>query len=334
MFRLFTKVGLILFIAMLLSVGVDALYRQANNLKYQWPQNIWIKPQIPNKYQIVKLGNSHLEDGLTFEHFKMRSFSLATVAQSYEYDLARLKMYSNQIDKGAIVIINVSPLSFSQGKPDKTGSLAYKYYDGSLSPFVIPNLQVGNYLETRIVPFVRAVYLWRITYAKKVQEIAMNSYAANFPKPQEKKAEPIIFPTDSPNIQDTPNPPNTTNTPGAIKPKIYKTADEELASAPYQSDERLQDSVIFMVDKWRDPSQFGSKYIDTNSKDLEALIKYCLNHKWRPILISIPISQRLIDGLGPDYMQAYVYGPLKTTNIHNVEFIDFSGYKQFRENAY
>src|SRR3989338_8924791 len=109
MFRIFTKASLILLAAMLLSIGVDALYRQANNLEYQWPQNFWIKPTIPDKYQLVKLGHSHSVDGITFAYFKMRSVSLATVSQSFEYDLARLKMYSNQIEEGAVIIINVSP---------------------------------------------------------------------------------------------------------------------------------------------------------------------------------------------------------------------------------
>ncbi|MBI3380090.1 hypothetical protein HY029_05020 [Candidatus Gottesmanbacteria bacterium] len=320
MLRLYIKTALILFIAILLSVGIDAVYRHTYHLKYKLPQNILVKSSIPDKYQIVKLGNSHSEDGITFDYYRLRSLSLASVAQSFEYDLAMLKMYANQIDKGAVIIINVSPLSFSQKKPGKAESLQFQYYDGRLSPFVIPHLQFGDYLQNQIIPFVRTVYLWREANSKKEQENAMNTFAANWPTPT-----PQVIPTVVQNNE-------------IIKvinlPKKHITAEEEMAKAPFWPEDGLQKSVNAMVNKWTQTGDFGSQYINANRSDLEELIKYGLDKKWRVVVVSIPISQKLIDVLGRKYMQTNFYEPFKKTNFLSAEPIDLSSYKQLRENAY
>ena len=324
MFLLLKKTVIVITIALILSIGIDILYRQTYHKKYQWPKNIWIMPDIPHKYQIVKLGNSHADDGLTFANYNLRSIALSSAAQSFEYDLAMLKMYQNQIDKRAIIVINVSPMSFSQKKPDKAESLQYKYYDGRLSPFLIPHIQAGDYIQSQIIPFVRAVTLWRDDHAKEVKNKAMNTYAANWTIPQEEI---------SPKVEITPK---ITKIPSrdsiAITPK--KSAEEELDEAPFSPDDRLQVSVNFMVQKWLYSGGFGREDLEANSRDLEKLIKYSLEKGWRPVLISIPISQRLINGLGGNYMENFLYKPLKKTNLHGSDFFDFSVYKKLRESAH
>ncbi len=90
-----------------------------------------------------------------------------------------------------------------------------------------------------------------------------------------------------------------------------------------------------MVNKWRNSGGFGLENTHTNGKDLEKLIKYSLDHNWRPVLITIPISQRLIDGMGLDsFLNKSIYMPLKKINTYNIPFFDFYELKNFRRNAY
>ena len=123
MFLLLKKTVIVITIALILSIGIDILYRQTYHKKYQWPKNIWIMPDIPHKYQIVKLGNSHADDGLTFANYNLRSIALSSAAQSFEYDLAMLKMYQNQIYQSTVQQYAVS----------KTAQI--KYFRENSSPF-------------------------------------------------------------------------------------------------------------------------------------------------------------------------------------------------------
>lgn len=320
MFKIFAKVFVIFCGAAILSIIVNYFYLRANHLTYQWPRNIFPKPPISRKYQIVKVGNSHADDGVTFDHFKMRSLSLSGAGQTWQYDLVKLKMYANQIDDNAIILIDISQLSFSQGKPRPTDSLTFKYYDGAISPFLIPNLQVGNYLESTVFPFVRATYLWRQDYAKQVEQQALNSFATTNWAPIKKPIPEPLIPTPV-----TQNPTNLTKN---------LSAQQEIAASPYQSDAKLQDSVIFIINKWHTPGDFGPEFFAANRTDLENLIEYCQAHHWRPVLMTIPISQRLTDGLGQDYLTTYVTTQIKKTNLHGSVYLDFSDQTALRSNGY
>lgn len=318
MLKIITRLSLIILAALTLSLIIDTFYRKKYNLAYKLPQNILIKPGIKNKYQIVSVGNSHAENGLTFANYKLKSISLASVAQSFEYDTALLKMYKNQIAKNAIIIINVSPISFSQKKPDAGDSFAFSYYDGRLSPFVIPNLKLDNYLESQIIPFTRSIWQWRDNYQKEVETRALNSFAANWPTSTPTPASVIM--TKEPIL--------------SVKPeKKNLSASAEFEQAPVENDQRLHESVIFMVNKWKNTGDFGKDYFEANSKDLETLLSYSKKNGWRPVLVSIPISKRLQDGMEKDFLVNYVFTPLKKTDTRSIDFIDFVWYDKFATNA-
>lgn len=300
------------------------IYRHIFNLPYQWPQNILPKGEIDDKYQLIQLGNSHSQDGIKLEQYNIKSLSLASVAQSYEYDLAMLKMYDRQIDQKAIIIIPVTPLSFSQKKPGRSDSFRYVYYDGRISPIYIPGLVLGDYIQSQIFPFVRSVYSWRQKHAEIVKQKAMDEFSANWPKIAEEKIEPQIAPKS---ITDNQN----DNLPKKI---IHLSAEEELANARFSSQDRLKQSVTFMLDKWLHSSDFDRKYFQDNIEDLKKLIKYSQKRGFKPILVSIPISKILREALGEDFMNAYMYEPLEKSNISGVEYFDLSNIDKFISNGY
>lgn len=150
---LLIKLLVIFFSVIILSLGIDYIYRQTYHLKYETPNNVFILPEIPEKYELVRLGNSHSQDGITFERYSVKSLSLASIAQTFDYDLAYLKMHARQIKEGAVIIISASPISFSSKMASVGDSLQTNYYDGRITPFLIPHIKIGDYLQSRIFPF-------------------------------------------------------------------------------------------------------------------------------------------------------------------------------------
>lgn len=332
MLKLLGKISLVVILALMLSLGVDYLYRQTHGIDYKWPENVLLSPDIPEKYEIVGLGNSHSQNGLTFEKYKVKSLFLASVAQSFEYDLAMLKMHSKQIKKDAVIIINVSPLSFSQNRPDNLDDANMNYYDGRLSPFLIPHLKLFDYLQIQIMPFVRSGYLWREEYAKSKKDIAMSVFAKHW----EKEPEPTV------EITTTSPVPEVTIVPILPIAKARSTIPSfnveeiqaELNALPEPTDDRLIESSRLMVEKWYKSGSFSTEAFDGNKKDLEAIISYSLDHGWRPILITLPISQVLLDKLEPNYMQQYVYDNLNDINLYGIKYFNFTSNTQLTKNKY
>jgi len=327
MLKLLQKISLVILLAFLLSIGVDYFYRQAFNTKYEWPENLLALPEIADKYEIVALGNSHSESGVTFQGYKVKSLRLVSVAQSFEYDFAMLKMHSKQIRKGAVIIINASPLSFSQKVPEKEDDVNMNYYDGRLSPYLIPHLKVSEYLQIQIVPFVRAGYLWREKNAKSAEETAMDTFAAQW-----KKQSPIPKPF-SPVVLDTPVV-QVVATRSSMQTFNVWEIQTELNAPPEPSEARLIASMHFMVNKWYNSGGFDPQYFAENRQGLEELIAYCLQHNWRPVLITLPISQVLLEGLNPNYLQQYVYDNLEKMDLKNIDYFNFATNTQLTQNRY
>lgn len=317
MLKLLTKIGIVLIFALMLSFGVDVLYRRSYHLPYELPKNILPYPEIADKYTLVKLGNSHADDGITFEYYNSKALSLSSVAQSFEFDLAQLKMYERQIETNAVILINISPISFIQKKPDARDAFQYNYYDGRLSPLFIPRLILGDYLQSQIVPFVRTGYLWRDKYNKQVEQTIQN----NISTPAKETPPPEILPFPVPTTDP--------------RKELIRELNLNI-ELPFESEDKLIQSVDFMSHKWYDSGDFSGEYLTTNSHDLERLIAYCLQNNWRPVLISVPISQALLDGLHgrDDFKRKYVYEPLAQTNTQGAPYFDFSQNEQFIQNGY
>ncbi|HCS79411.1 TPA: hypothetical protein DIV55_06790 [Patescibacteria group bacterium] len=258
--------------------------------------------------------------------------ALSSVAQSFDYDLASLKMYSRQIKEGALIIITISPISFSQEKADQENSLQYNYYNNRLSPFVIPNLKIEDYLQNQIVPFFRAGFLWREKYANEMAEKALTSFADQWvtQKSDTEESAPL---TNSPQNVTTKKADTVSGAVTIDYTFNVRGIQIELTSLPTTSSSQLIESVNFMFNKWYFSGGFGNQYFAVNRKDLEKLIAYCLQKKWRPVLITIPVSQALLDGLEPNYMQTYVYDNLAKTNLRGAPLFDLSANVQLTQNT-
>lgn len=334
------KIGLRLLLitsfVIILSIVIDYVYRTTYELPFKLPENLWIKKEIPDKYQLVKVGNSHAFEGITFEGFKQKSIDLSSTAQSFEYDLAMLKMYSKQIKEDAVIVINISPISFSQAKPGREDSLQAQYFDGRISPFLIPNLKVEDYLQSQILTFLIAGHNLRNQYANDNKErVAMAEQGITptpkpkkimtkeIPIPQKTKAEKPVEPVFS--LKDAVIHADQID-PASLNPDYFhvEMINTKLASSSAKASKRLVDSMLFSFDRWYRTKAFDPKYFGSNRKDLEKLISYTLKKKWKPVLITVPISAVMQEGLLDDYMQVYLYDNIKKTNLQGVPYFDFS----------
>ncbi len=300
---------------------VDGAYRHTYQLSYHWPQNVLVSPPIADKYTLVLLGNSHSGSGITFERYQLKSLDLSGAAQKFETDLALLKQYQNQIADGAVVIINASPISFSHTNANSSKGFQSGYY-GRVSPVFIPNLDWGDYIESEFFPFVRSGYYWREKHALTVKDQVAHDEAVAF---EQLRAKPTAA---------EPTPVEKTSAPVPVSgPKFAMPVDEirfnvehikQGLANPVKIPKKHEESVNFMFNKWYYTDEFSPEYFAANRRDLEKMIAFCLKHNWRPVIITIPITQELQQGLLPDYLSTYLYQNLDNSNIQNVEYIDFS----------
>ena len=77
-----------------------------------------------------------------------------------------------------------------------------------------------------------------------------------------------------------------------------------------------------MVNRLYRSGAFGPNYLDQNRKVFDDMIAYSKAHGWRPILITFPLSQTLLNGLGPGFLNNWLYGPLSKANIGNIPYIN------------
>ncbi len=320
------KLLLVFGLTALVLICFDFAYRQTYNLDFKIPRNVVKNPPIDEKYRIVKLGNSHTQDGITFEKYKTKSLDLSGVAQRFETDLAVLRQHQNQIDEGAVVLINVSPISFSHTNANTKKGFQAGYY-GRVSPLYIPNLNWSDYIESEFLSFARSGHYWRQKYAKKVLDEKSAGDKSAFER-NAVKTEP----TPAPELPPVPLPAASANN----TPPRDTTFDIDFILAnlekPTKIPGKFENSVNFMYTKWYQTDEFNPDYFAVNKKDLERLIAFCLKQNWKPVLITIPISQELEDGLLDDYKQVYLYDVLSQTDTQGVEYLDFSSDPQIKQN--
>lgn len=321
--KLLTKLFLLLSLACLTAILFDQAYRRATDGETEWAPVLMAHPPIEEKYQIVKVGNSHPQDGLTFKGYNVRGLDLTRGAQRFRYDLVMLKQYSRQIEEGAVILIDASHISFSHSDAKVVAGVQQGYYH-SASPFFIPNLEVGEYLQTEILPFVRAGYLWRAEYAKKVTDRIA----------KEQKAPELRTVGIQGLTTEEPLPTKTNRL--TLSPEEYyfnvEVINRELASPSATIPATYTDNINFIFNKWYHTDEFDPKYFEANQQDLEKLIAYCLKMNWQPVVITVPIAQVLEKGLLDDYAQVYLYDNLAQTDLQGVEYLDFTQRKDITRN--
>lgn len=317
--KLIYKLLLLSLIVVSGSLVVDTVYRKLVDDDYPQPV-IWFERPIEPKYDFVVLGNSHSQSGITLEGVNRNGLILNGVAQRFDFDLALLKQHHTQIAAGAVVIIPVTPISFSHKKTHQGDGLQGMYYS-QIAPFLIPYLNIGNYVQARITPFFRSGYLLREWHATNVRD----KVAA-----QEKWIESTPEPTPAPMLESTvvslPTPTQELVPLLETSPFSVGHIMRQLGTMDPADVNKHDENIHFVYNKWLHTEEFGQEYFEHNRLMLEKVISYAKAQGWRPVLITIPLSAELVEALPDDYMQVYLYDNLTKTNLQGVEHLDFSDY--------
>lgn len=321
MMRFLSTLIVLLLITFGLTLPLDWWYRRTYQLAYPRVAPLFGNPPRADKYQIVKVGNSHAEDGITFEGYRLRGLDLAGVAQRFRFDRALLEQYRREIDDDAIILITVSPISFAHRKADRNDGLQGNYY-GQLSPLQIPDLVWSNYLQSQVVPSLRIGYELRSRYGEMVRERVAAA---------EKWEEPAASVSAAPVVVAAPV--------EVEDPRQFTFLDvarirSELAAPTPVSEGPYMDTVAYLFHKWYSSDEFGEQYFVQNRRDLEELITYAQSQGWRPVLVTIPLSAPLTEGLLDDFLQKYLYDNVAATNTHGAPFFDFNDRQDLSENLF
>ncbi len=325
--KLFLHLLLLSCIVLVASLIVDTIYRTYVDDDYPYPV-LWYDKPIETPYDFVVLGNSHSQSGIVLDGIKRSGLQLSGVAQRFDFDLALLKQHKKQIKTGAVIIIPVTPISFSHKKPDQEDGFQDMYYS-RMAPFLIPYIDVGNYIQAQITPFFRSGYLLRQWHAKNVSE----TVAA-----QEKWVEPTapISPPGSASQELTES--ETLPTP-QFQPLSVQRINLLLNTLDPARIGKHKDNINFVYNKWLNTDEFGQVYFEHNRRSLEEVISFAIQKGWQPVLVTIPLSAELVEALPDSYMQEYLYNNLNQTDLQNTEYIDFSneleisGNNEFYSNA-
>lgn len=312
-------------VVILICLGVERLYTSLYTSNDDPHYQLFPHAEKAEKYQIVKVGNSHAQDGITFVGYKLRALNLAGVAQRFSYDLVQLKQHAQEIEPGAVILIDASHLSFSHRTADQHDGLQYNYYT-SVSPFLIPHLKVADYLQIKVFPFLRAGQKLRQAYGEAVQKRI--SEEERWEEPVQEKPAPQ--PKEAPAQRR-----RTVQVQTVSGDQLFLNVEAlslELATPSALAHNSYTDNLDFIFNKWYHTDEFGEQYFERNRKDLASLIRYCLKKRWRPVVITIPVAEVLEEGLLDDYKQKYLYDHLAQTDLQGVEYIDFTQRKDFIKN--
>ena len=95
---------------------------------------------------------------------------------------------------------------------------------------------------------------------------------------------------------------------------------------------RASDSIFnFWTDLSVNDKEFEKKNFNNNRRDLEKVVNYVLNHGWRPILITVPVTQTLEKIMDEnDFKQSCFYSNVEKLRLPNsVPYLDFSSNPRF-----
>lgn len=324
---LYIKSLILLTAVLLASIGLNKVYESVTDKPNKAVVTLFKKPALEQPYQLVALGNSHSLDGFDFSYYDLPTLKLTSAAQRLSYDLLELQHHEKQIADDAIILINVSPISFSHKIADRNDGLQYNYFD-TLPPWKIPQLQVGDYLQKNVLPMLRAGYLLRREYARDVLARISEDERSIDLKIQDELAR-AGTPSDSQAPAQAP-----TTTQEEIERRKYIVANIEASLGAQQPNPKkdLKKNAYTIFAKWYESDEFNPKYFEQNSKDLLELLSYIEDKGWRPVLLTVPVSQKLEQTLYPDYMQVYLRDNMAVLDVGKVPYFDYTLSNQIKVN--
>lgn len=260
-------------------------------------------PPRENPYQIVALGNSHTMMGIDFTNYQLPAINLSEHGAKLPYYLASLKQYHQQIAPSALIIIDISHIAFSLQPPHRLDNLQTAYYN-KMSPFLIPKLNISFYLQKHLCPFLQSFAQIRQDYQQAIK-------TAHHPPPATNEIE----------LNDDFN--------------LVETIQAYLASNEAELVNHIKpEQIDFVSQPWsHESTKLSQQYFAQNLQTLKELLAYCQLHHWRPILITIPVYNKLENALPANYKSVYIYNQLAKIDLGKIPYFDFTQQTNFSRQA-
>jgi hypothetical protein len=107
--------------------------------------------------------------------------------------------------------------------------------------------------------------------------------------------------------------------------------------------ESLKNNVNFWIDSWKKQfsiynlsdefSLVNKDRFELSVKALDNLIRECLAHSFKPVIILPPVSKYLLECFDKDFQQRFIYDFLQSSNYKDVKFFNYLGDKEFADDC-
>jgi hypothetical protein len=235
------------------------------------------------EFDIVNLGSNQPLFAFDYTGAKLKGMNWAISPNSFEYDFAILKQYHRHLKENAFVIIPVCPFEFFAMFGHKDKFENYKYY-GFLKPDAIHNYSAWVKLTYQRYPVLSA--------GKTLAKIFLKN---RDPAGQHTKLELEINPMGDVEIERD------------AAEMIHRW----LAAFSLN---RIDDIRLSDVNK---------NHIEENIETLDAMLDFCFDYGYKPVIMLLPVTDELYRLLPPSFINGYVTNPIARANTRNAPVLNY-----------
>jgi hypothetical protein len=269
---------------------LNCLYKRTNFYKGQFTDaEKFLTLKQGQKFNIVNFGSNQPLFAFDYTRTELKGMNWAVSPSSFEYDFKILKQYHHHLKENAFVIIPVCPFNFFVMYGHKEKFENYKYY-GFLKPGVIHNYPPWVRLTYRPCPVLSA--------GKTLIKIFLKSQD---PAGQHSKLKLEINPMED----------------AEIERDAVEMIHRWLAAFSLS---RIDDIKLSSVNK---------KHIEKNIEILNAMLAFCFDNGYKPVIMLLPVTNELYRLLPSSFIDEYVMNPINRANTRNASVLNYLHDKRF-----
>lgn len=269
---------------------LNYLYKRTNIFKAQFiDAEKFLTLDEKQQFDAVNLGSNQALFGFDYDDAGLNGMNWAVSPNSLEYDFKILKQYHSHLKENAFVIIPVCPFLFFAMFGHKKNFENYKYYR-FLKPDLIHNYSFWVNLTFRRWPVFSAGRTLINIFLKKRDQAAQHS-----------KLSIDTNPMDDAGME---------------------------SDAAEMIRRWLGSFSLSRIDAIR-LSARNKKNIEQNIVILGDMIDFCLENKYKPVIMLLPVMVELFRLLPVSFQEEYIMNPLKKANVKDVPVLNYLNDERF-----
>ena len=257
---------------------------------------------VPEHITFANFGTSHGLAAFRYDENDKSSFNFALSGEDIYHDYQTLKQFADHLDEGCIVSIPVSYFSFCLSTEEPSQKRYYNYLDRKY----IRDFSYETLINTKYLPVLRSI---EFLFKDLIGDQELNSENC-MDAPAEAKVPALGIATDI-----------------VAYAEEGTDANEELAQLHISHAKTRAES-------WRSGRMVvGKKNMPENTKLLTDMVNFCIKHKFKPVLVTIPVYSALTNDFTKEELDYYYYSNLhKVVKDTGVLYIDYSKDKRLVDN--